>query len=188
MVEHKGERLDIREGVVKARPVSSPKLDTVSCDMGIGGTVVKPGNGSLPKVSPYVTRSFSYLVGRSKDGFVLLRCTPEGNLIVEQTGKQQSRFGDSIVIDDVIKPDGWKVHTLDDIYNYLYLYVFGTCLEVETSMDGSTWGNRRLTIGNAFSAPHVSTLELCADFRHIRIRLTRGSKPASYSINASKVE
>jgi len=188
MVEHKGERLDIKGGNVKARPVSSPKLDTVSCDMGIGGTVVKPGNGSLPKVSPYVTRSFSYLVGKSKEGFVLLRCTPEGCLIVEQTGTQQARFGDSFVIDDVIKPEGWQVHTFDDVYNYLHVYVFGTYLEVETSMDRITWSNRRITIGNASAAPHVSTLELCADFRHIRIRLTKGSNPSSYSINASKVK
>lgn len=187
MVEHEGERLDVEGGNVKHRHVPPPKLDTVSCDIGIGGMVVKPGDGSLPKVSSYVTRSFSYLVGRSKGGFVLIRCTPEGYLMVEQTGTQKARFGDSFVIDAVIKPEGWQVHTFDDVYNYLHVYVFGTYLEVETSMDGKSWGNRRITIGNASAAPHVSVLDLSADFRYIRIRLTKGSNPSSYSINASKV-
>jgi len=176
------------EGIAKGMFPPRSKLDTVSCDMSVGGAVVRADKTSLLRVSPTVTRSFSYLVGKSKDGFVLLRCTPEGYLIVKETAAPPVHFGDSVIIDDVIKGVGWKVHTFKEVYNYFHMYVFGNYLEVDTSMGGNIWENRRITRGDGSSAPHVSVLELYADFRYIKIRIARGQDIASYSINVSKVE
>lgn len=188
MGEPEEEQLEIRDGIVKGRLLPRPKLDTVSCDINIRGVAVKGDKSILPTVSPSVMRSFSYLIGKSEDGFVPLRCTPEGYLIVKNTGVRHTRFGDSTGVDDFVKGPMWKMHTFADVYNYLHIYVFGVYLEVEISMDGKVWGNRRITIADGSASPHVSILELYADFRYVRVRIARDGKLASYSINVSKTE
>jgi len=171
--------------IPKPRPV---RPDVISRDMNVEGVPVTVGHPSLTTVSHNITRSLCYLVGKTGKGFVLLRCTPEGYLIVKETAAPPVHFGDSVIIDDVIKGVGWKVHTFKEVYNYFHMYVFGNYLEVDTSMGGNIWENRRITRGDGSSAPHVSVLELYADFRYIKIRIARGQDIASYSINVSKVE
>jgi len=171
--------------IPKPRPV---RPDVISRDMNVEGVPVTVGHPSLTTVSHNITRSLCYLVGKTGKGFVLLRCTPEGYLIVEQVSNRHPRFADGVIIDGILKGADWKTHTFAEEYNHLFVYVYGGYLEIETSMGGKVWCNRRITIADGTASPHVSTMEIYTDFRFVRLRLLRGKDFSSYSMNVSRVE